>query len=117
MSAPEDKRAGRNRRLSSRVLVHIIVQLRDAEGNVTEGVASDLSVTGMFVFTPKSLAVGTSLEIQLKLPGLPQSSVIPAHVRWVKDGGVGLQFGLLGAAETHGIVQIIAQAKKAQGAS
>ncbi len=33
----------------------------------------------------------------LKLPGV---------VRWVRDGGMGVQFGLLGALETHVITEI-----------
>jgi hypothetical protein len=30
-------------------------------------------------------------------------------VRWVRDGGMGVQFGLLGAVETHIITEISRQ--------
>jgi hypothetical protein len=36
--------------------------------------------------------------VDLKLPGT---------VRWAKPGGLGIQFGLLGARETHSIAQLL----------
>jgi hypothetical protein len=32
---------------------------------------------------------------------------LPAVVRWNKPGGFGVQFGLLGAKETHSLAQLL----------
>jgi hypothetical protein len=36
---------------------------------------------------------------------------MPGIVRWNKPGGIGLQFGLLGAKETHLLAELMRQGK------
>jgi hypothetical protein len=41
------------------------------------------------------------------LPGDTQDVELPGVVRWSNEGGFGVQFGLLGARETHSIARIL----------
>jgi len=71
------------------------------------GRAKDLSVGGMFVQTDDPLPFGTQLVVHLTLPRAARPLALPAVVRWVRAGaGMGLQFGLLGARETHAITEL-----------
>jgi type IV pilus assembly protein PilZ len=75
------------------------------------GQAKDVSVGGMFVATDTPLAFGAELVIHLTLPGQAEALVLPGVVRWVRNG-MGVQFGLLGARETHAITEYIAAHEK-----
>jgi type IV pilus assembly protein PilZ len=71
------------------------------------GRATDLSLGGMFVETDQPLAFGAELIVHTHLPGLKAPVALPAVVRWTRSGdGMGLQFGLLGARETHAITEL-----------
>ena len=70
------------------------------------GQAKDISVGGMFVETATPGGFGADVIIQVQLPGAGESLALPGVVRWVRDGGMGVQFGLLGAIETHVITEI-----------
>jgi Tfp pilus assembly protein PilZ len=72
----------------------------------TEGFAKDISVGGMFIETTAPAAFGAGVIVHLMLPGAPDMVALPGVVRWVRDGGMGVQFGLLGAVETHIITEI-----------
>ena len=52
------------------------------------------------------LAVGKDLFVRLELPDRVQSILVPATVRWTNPTGMGVQFGLLRARETHAILEI-----------
>jgi type IV pilus assembly protein PilZ len=71
------------------------------------GQAKDISVGGMFIETPSPLAFGADLVVHMTLPGHKTPFAIPAVVRWSRSGeGMGLQFGLIGARETHAITEL-----------
>jgi type IV pilus assembly protein PilZ len=71
------------------------------------GNAKDVSLGGMFVEAEDtSPAFGTPITIVCELPGLGREARLPAVVRWTKAGGFGVQFGLLGARETHAITKL-----------
>lgn len=78
---------------------------------VFEGRGRDLSIGGMFVETPTPAPFNSELEILVVLPGAGDTSSLPARVRWDRDGGMGIQFGLLGARETHLIAKLARPAK------
>jgi type IV pilus assembly protein PilZ len=72
-----------------------------------QGQARDISVGGMFVQTPSPLAFGADVVVSLTLPGQKTPFSLPAVVRWSRTGeGMGLQFGLIGARETHAITEL-----------
>jgi type IV pilus assembly protein PilZ len=71
------------------------------------GRAKDISVGGMFVETEVPLAFGVELVVHVTLPGQKSQFALPAVVRWSRVGeGMGVQFGLLGARETHAITEL-----------
>lgn len=72
----------------------------------TQALAKDISVGGMFVETATPAAFGADVVVHLTLPGSNDPVALPGVVRWVRDGGMGVQFGLLGAVETHLITEI-----------
>ncbi len=66
-----------------------------------EGVARDIALGGMFVETTEPAAFGDEVIVRVVLPGSADEVALPGRVRWIRDGGMGVQFGLLGAKETH----------------
>ncbi len=51
---------------------------------------------------------GQRVVVHLTPPGELSDVSLPAVVRWIQEGGVGLQFWLLGVRETHVITEIVA---------
>ena len=70
------------------------------------GRGKDISVGGMFIETSAPAAFKADVIIHVLLPGAAESFALPGVVRWVKPDGMGVQFGLLGAIETHIITEI-----------
>jgi type IV pilus assembly protein PilZ len=71
------------------------------------GRAKDISLGGMYVLTDTPLPFGAELVLHLTLPGQRAPFALPAVVRWSRTGdGMGVQFGLLGARETHAITEL-----------
>jgi hypothetical protein len=62
----------------------------------------------MFVETATPAPFGADIIIHVELPAEdgPVSVSLPGVVRWVRGAGMGVQFGLLGAVETHIITDI-----------
>jgi hypothetical protein len=73
----------------------------------TIGRAKDISLGGMFIITAEPLEFSAELVVHVTLPGQRTPLALPAVVRWVGDAGMGVQFGLLGARETHGITEVV----------
>lgn len=71
-----------------------------------EGRVRDISVGGMFVETSTPAPFGSEIVMTVKLPGGNTESQLGGRVRWGRAGGMGIQFGLLGAKETHLITEI-----------
>jgi type IV pilus assembly protein PilZ len=69
-------------------------------------VAKDVAVGGMFLETQTPASFGVEVIVHVTLPGSDGELALPGVVRWVRDGGMGVQFGLLGAVETHIITEI-----------
>ena len=71
------------------------------------GRCKDVSLGGMFVQTPSALPFGAELVVHVTLPGQKTLLSMPAVVRWTRPGeGMGLQFRLIGARETHAITEL-----------
>lgn len=71
------------------------------------GRSKDISVGGMFVHTDTPPAFGVEIVVHITLPGQRAAFAVPAVVRWSQTGqGMGLQFGLMGARETHAITEL-----------
>jgi type IV pilus assembly protein PilZ len=61
----------------------------------------------MFIETQRPSAFSEDLVVHVTLPGQRSPFAFPAVVRWVGDGGMGVQFGLIGARETHAITELL----------
>ncbi|EYF08651.1 Hypothetical protein CAP_2511 [Chondromyces apiculatus DSM 436] len=63
----------------------------------------DISLGGMFVETTTQVPFGATVTLYLPLPGM-HNTTIKATVRWTKPDGMGVQFGVMGARETHALM-------------
>jgi hypothetical protein len=70
------------------------------------GVAKDLSLGGMFIETRHPAPFGESVLVRVRPPGGERAVLLPAIVRWTRHDGMGVQFGALGARETHAVMEI-----------
>ena len=70
-----------------------------SSSEVISGYAKDISVGGMFIETERPVHFGGEVAVRLRLPQSKDELTLPAVVRWVRDDGMGLQFGLLGPFE------------------
>ncbi len=74
-----------------------------------QGVGRDISIGGMFIETSNAAAFGAEIIVRVRLhtaSGTDRDFDLPGVVRWVRSGGMGVQFGLLGALETHAITEL-----------
>lgn len=74
-----------------------------------EGIGKDISIGGMFIETHEAAKFGAEVVVRVRLrtpSSGEQDFDLPGVVRWVRDGGMGVQFGLLGALETHAITEL-----------
>jgi len=74
-------------------------------------VGRDISLGGIFVDTDIPYLFGEHVLIYLALPHDARSMSLPATVRWTCPSGIGLQFGLLGARDTHDITEFTFQSR------
>jgi hypothetical protein len=75
-------------------------------GAAIHGRAKDISVGGMFIEAEAPVAFGTQVTIVVHLPNTKADARLPGVIRWFGPGGFGVQFGLLGARETHAISEL-----------
>jgi type IV pilus assembly protein PilZ len=73
------------------------------------GHARDISLGGMFIEVSAAPEFGTEVTVVVHIPGEKSAFVLPAVVRWARDGGMGIQFGLLGARETYAITEYVSK--------
>jgi hypothetical protein len=95
-----------DKRVHPRATIEVEVKCELADGRVLSGVARDVSIGGMYIECPDDLPFGAQLTVVGVLPGMKTEARLPATVRWCKPDGFGVQFGLLGARETHAIAQV-----------
>jgi type IV pilus assembly protein PilZ len=67
----------------------------------------DISMGGMYLESAAAAVFGESLSLQFTLTGARAAITLEAVVRWTDPAGFGVQFGLMGARETHAISQLI----------
>src|SRR5688572_1552321 len=95
-----------DKRSHPRVSLDTAVTCELPDGSQVEGRCKDISIGGMFVITTGSLPFGTDIQVRIRLPRTRQDFVLPGVVRWINPDGFGVQFGLLGARETHAISEL-----------
>jgi hypothetical protein len=95
-----------DKRVHPRTPVAVDVTCEVSGGASVFGLSKDISVGGMFIESDAQLTFGTQVTIVLRLPNTKADLRLPGVVRWLKPGGFGVQFGLLGARETHAISEL-----------
>lgn len=75
-------------------------------GDNIPGRVKDISVGGVFIESEVPVAFGTEITIVVRLPNTKADTRLPGVIRWFNPGGFGVQFGLLGARETHAISEL-----------
>jgi Tfp pilus assembly protein PilZ len=70
------------------------------------GRATDISLGGMFIEAQEPLAFAMEIVVHIALPKQRGRLALRGLVRWTRPGGMGIQFGLLGARETHAITTL-----------
>jgi hypothetical protein len=94
----------REKRKFERVSIRVAAVIEvDGKEAMEVGEAVDLSLGGMFV-AGVGASFGALVRIRVCLPGSEAAVVLPGVVRWVREDGAGVQFGLLGARETYSIM-------------
>jgi hypothetical protein len=97
----------REKRSHPRVAVAIaIVCERDGAPPIT-GTARDIGIGGVFIESLELPPFGSSVTVVMLVPGVSAQLRLPGVVRWTKASGFGVQFGLLGARETHAISTLL----------
>jgi len=96
------------KRVAARSSIHVALEFtkKDSQDRLS-GVGKDISVGGMFIETSTPAAFGASIVVRARLPGHKDEMILPGVVRWTSAIGMGIQFGLLGARETHAITELV----------
>jgi hypothetical protein len=95
-----------DKRLHPRVPFAANVACEVSGGETIEGRVKDISVGGVFIESEAPVAFGTQVTIVVRLPNTKGDARLPGVIRWFNPGGFGVQFGLLGARETHAISEL-----------
>lgn len=67
----------------------------------------DISLGGMFLFVDAPPPYGTVLTLRLTFPGAKAETTIKATVRWTTQNGMGVQFDMMGARDTHALTELL----------
>lgn len=89
-----------------------VVFTRKGSDARAQGRSTDISLGGMFVETTAAEPFGTEVVVHVHVPGEPSAFALPGIVRWTAPDGMGVQFGNLGARETHTITELVASYEK-----
>lgn len=100
----------RDHRRYPRRPIHPSIAFQIGDGPRIEAVCRDISLGGMFVETTMPAPFGAPVIVYLMLPGLKQEATIRSTVRWTQPDGMGVQFGVMGARETHALTELIGSA-------
>jgi type IV pilus assembly protein PilZ len=95
------------KRVHPRAPIEIAATCEGPDQTSFAGIIKDISMGGMYIEAAEVPVFASKLTIVCQPPGAPAPMRLPAVVRWLKPGGFGVQFGLLGARETHLIARVV----------
>lgn len=101
-------------RRTPRAPIDTAVEFTPKGGKVVQGRARDISLGGMFVVTEAPATFNGEVSVSITLPGQKSAIVLPGVVRWVGNGGMGIQFKMLGARETHAITEVVRESEESE---
>ena len=97
----------RRQHLRVRVRQSAVCEL-DGPGSLP-AVVADVSLGGARLECDAAPEYGAKLTVVVQLPGATDPSRLPGTVRWTSPGVFGVQFGPLGARDTHHLARLIAR--------
>jgi len=95
-----------DKRVHPRVSLDSPVSCEVGSAKAFTGMAKDISMGGVFIESSEVLPFGAEVTIALLFPGAKAEVRLPGIVRWTKPSGFGIQFGSLGARETHALSEL-----------
>lgn len=96
----------REKRVHQRTALNVEVEARASDGTSWKADSVDISMGGMFLSGELCVAIGSEISLTFELPGMG-TVTLPCFVRWTSARGFGVQFGLIGARETHAIGRVV----------
>jgi hypothetical protein len=81
------------------------VEFAASDGMRRAGVCRNLALGGMLIDTRDPAPFGAEVTIFIDLPGIGRSA-LRGVVRWAGHKRMGVQLGLMGARETHALLQL-----------
>lgn len=102
----------RGRRAHERYALELPVTLIHGDRQLP-GTTRNVSLGGALVSLSEPITFGADVNVRVFLPPLKEEASIPATVRWVTAGAVGLQFGSLRAREVWALNQMFKDAPTA----
>jgi hypothetical protein len=97
------------RRVHERYALALSVTLIHPAGEA-RGTTQNVSLGGALISISDAITFGAEARLRLWLPPLKEEAEIPATVRWIADGAVGIQFGSLRAKEVWALNQMFKDA-------
>ena len=88
-------------------VLHVPPGDEHGEPTAYTGETRNVSLGGMLI-SGDAVAVpfGASVRVRIELPALKVDTEIPATVRWIRDGAIGIQFGSLRANQQWALNQL-----------
>lgn len=104
------------KRKYARAAIDLPVQfaVKGANGSAS-GIGRDISIGGIHIETasPAPFNAEIIVRVRLRTPSKDDRDFdLPGVVRWVRGDGMGVQFGLIGALETHAITELTKAAER-----
>jgi hypothetical protein len=96
----------RERRQHPRIPLAIEATIIMDDGSQLHGTTRDVGMGGIFVEIQGTFVFGVKVQVEVKLPKYG-TTLLPGTIRWIEPIGVGIQFGLLGAKDTHGLSELL----------
>ena len=83
----------RERRRDYRYPIEVRTFIKEGSNSEFSGVSTNISETGIAIKSPAPLTVGTTVQLCLDLPGMPERLKVCSEVCWTNpDGRTGLRF-------------------------
>jgi len=95
------------RRFSRVPIDRSVVFAQKGDDVFSDGLATDISLGGMFIATEFPATFGAEITVHVALSDDTPELVLPAIVRWTRPDGMGVQFQLIGARETFAITEVV----------
>jgi len=89
--------------------LHPPISFNGSDGRPIRANCENISLGGMYITTEGELPeFGAKVTLTIELPGEAKPFELEATVRWTKPRGMGVQFGVMGARETHALTELLA---------